>query len=80
MIELHFFGRLREIAGAAQLAVAGYAEDDLSALLSRIDNATLVTELRRPTVRAVCDGMIVSRNHRVAGASEILFFPPASGG
>lgn len=80
MIELHFFGRLRGAAGAAYLAVELQAGDDIAALVARVEDPVLAAELRRPDVRVVRDGSVVTPNHTAAGASEILFFPPVSGG
>ena len=80
MVELHFFGRLRDVAGSDRLAVECREGDDIAALVAQIDNPSLVSELRRKNVRAVRDGVIVGHDHPAVGASEILFFPPVSGG
>jgi molybdopterin synthase sulfur carrier subunit len=84
MTRLLFFGRLRDIAGAAQLAETLPAEvatvADVRAWLARRD-PILGEAIAAPGVRvAVNQALCLSDADVARGADEIAFMSPLSGG
>jgi molybdopterin synthase sulfur carrier subunit len=84
MTKLLFFGRLRDVAGQAELlcelpgSVATIS--DVRAWLKQRDEA-LGEAVAAPDVRiAVNQAFCLDDNEPVHGASEIAFMPPLSGG
>ena len=82
MARILFFGRLRETAGDArevELPMRVVTGADLIDFLGAGDEA-LRNALADPSVRIVADDAVVARDARLAGAREIAFLPPVSGG
>lgn len=80
-----FFGKLRDIAGAAELALpaaaAGQRLSTLAALLTG-DNPGLRQALAQPSVRVALNMEIVARDTDplLPPGSEVAYMPPMSGG
>jgi sulfur-carrier protein len=76
-----FFGRLREAAGTGEMeiAVAGGSVADLRAMLAA-GNPILGEALAAPGIRVAIDQRIAADDAPIAGAREIAFMPPMSGG
>ncbi|GAB4526435.1 MAG: molybdopterin converting factor subunit 1 [Parvularculaceae bacterium] len=83
MVRVLFFGRLRELAGAAELTRAlpekTATAEDLARLLAA-ENPELGAALAEPSVRVAIDREFAARSAQLAGASEVAFMPPLSGG
>lgn len=83
MVRVLFFGRLRELAGAPEMTRALPAEtataEDLARLLAA-ENPALGAALAEPSVRVAVDREFAARTASLAGAGEIAFMPPLSGG
>ncbi|KUR72914.1 thiamine biosynthesis protein ThiS [Novosphingobium fuchskuhlense] len=75
---LVFLGRLEDIAGAAELAVA---PGPLEKVLAALDPA-LAVELLGERVRMALNGALLGGNEAVvlAPGDELAFLPPVSGG
>jgi molybdopterin synthase sulfur carrier subunit len=83
MMRLLFFGRLKDVAGAAQRSLEPpHGVRTAAELIDWIgrDEPTLGEALRSRSVRIAVDAEFVSRETSVAGAKEIAFMPPFSGG
>lgn len=78
MARLVFLGRLADLAGAAELAVA---PGDLEAILASLPPA-LAIALLDEKVRIARNGELLANPGRVivAAGDEIAFLPPVSGG
>lgn len=78
MARLVFLGRLADLAGAAELAVA---PGDLEAILANLPPA-LAIALLDEKVRIARNGELLANPGRVivAAGDEIAFLPPVSGG
>ena len=73
MVSLVFLGRLEDIAGAAELAVARGALTDI---LAALDPA--LTEAR---IKLALNGTIITdRSVTLQDGDELAFLPPVSGG
>lgn len=83
MARVLFFGRLRDIAGTAELNVAMPPDVDsiagVRALLSGRD-AVLGAALSEPGVRVAVDRRFADDDTPVQGALELAFMSPLSGG
>jgi molybdopterin synthase sulfur carrier subunit len=73
------FGRLGDIAGWREKAVAAETLDDLRRRLGTGD-ARLGEALRAPGVQAAVDRLIVRADMPLKLDSEVAFMPPMSGG
>ena len=77
-----FFGRLRDVAGAAALAAPPDTASltDLRGWIAR-EHSLLAAAIGAAGVRVAVDGVIVpGRDAALAGVSEVAFMPPMSGG
>lgn len=74
-----FFGRLRDAAGAAELAAPAELTSlaQLRAWLAREHGGLALDGVG---VRVAVDGTIVSGDASLSGAREVAFMPPMSGG
>ena len=83
MARLLFFGRLRDVAGAAQLEVSlpSSVRDvaGVRAWLAARDDA-LGSALAEPGVRVAVDRSFADDGALVRGAQEVAFMSPLSGG
>ena len=79
MLKLVFLGRLADVAGADERAVAH--APDLAALLAGLDTA-LAQALRDPRIKLAVNGRLVATHDALALADgdELAFLPPVSGG
>ncbi len=73
------FGRLGDIAGWREKAVAAETLDDLRHRLG-ISDARLGEALRAPGVQSAVDRLIVRADSPLKADSEVAFMPPMSGG
>lgn len=82
-IKVLFFGRLRDAAGAGERIAAAPADvrtlAELRDWIAR-DEPELAAALAAPGVRAVRDQNFCALDTPLAGAREIAFVPPLSGG
>lgn len=76
-----FFGRLRDLAGAGEIAIAG-TPADVGALRALIgaQNPQLGAALAEPSVRVAVDQSFAEGDAPLLGAREVAFMPPLSGG
>jgi sulfur-carrier protein len=74
-----FFGRLRDMAGAAEIELEGGSLSELRARLG-VDNAALGEALSAPGVSVAVDKVVRRDDARLTPASEVAFMPPLSGG
>lgn len=78
-----FFGRLRDVAGTSsrQIDLAD-GEASVEALIRLVSegNQALRDALQHPAVKIAVDQRMIGRGASVAGAREIAFMPPFSGG
>jgi molybdopterin synthase sulfur carrier subunit len=74
-----FFGRLRDITGAAEIEIDA---DTLSALRGELmrTNPALGEALAAPGVSVAIDKVICRADSPLTRASEVAFMPPLSGG
>lgn len=83
MVRVLFFGALRDAAGRGELVCDPPPEvetlDGLRAWLAT-GNPELARAVRAPGVRAVRDRAFAPFDAPIAGADEIAFVPPLSGG
>lgn len=81
MLRVLFFGRLRDLAGAAELEVAAAPETlaELRVLVSA-DNPRLAEALAEPSTRVAIDRAFAAGDAPTASAREVAFMPPLSGG
>lgn len=83
MARVLFFGRLRDIAGTAELDMAMPPSidsvADVRALLCERD-AALGAALSEPGVRVAVDRLFANDDTPVQGAQEFAFMSPLSGG
>jgi molybdopterin converting factor small subunit len=78
-----FFGRLRDVAGAASIEPSlPAAIADIPSLIDWLsaDNAELGAALRRPGVRVAIDQRFATSDAMLESAREIAFMSPLSGG
>jgi molybdopterin synthase sulfur carrier subunit len=79
MARVLFFGRLRDVAGVAQVDVEASTLAQLRALLGA-DNPELARALAEPGTMVAVD-MVMRRDHGdLASDSEVAFMSPLSGG
>ena len=80
---LLFFGPLRDVAGAstrhAEIPASVGTIDALIAWIA-MDDPALAQAVNSPSVRVAIDQTLVDRTAAFAGAREIAFLPPFSGG
>lgn len=76
-----FFGRLRDVAGANEIAVTHPCNtlEDLRSVLAQA-NPALGEALAAPGILVAVDQTIRRELASIAGAAEIAFMPPLSGG
>lgn len=83
-MKILYFARIRQIAGRSSEEVEvpeGVATvEDLVAYLSGRDPAVAAALSERRTLRAAVDQNHVSLAASIAGAREVAFFPPVTGG
>jgi molybdopterin synthase sulfur carrier subunit len=83
-MKILYFARIRQIAGRAgeevdvPASVSTVAE--LVEFLSKRDEAVAAALAERRTLRAAVDQNHVSLDAPIAGAREVAFFPPVTGG
>lgn len=83
-MKILYFARIRQIAGKSgenvdvppSVATVG----DLIAYLSARDESVAAALAERRTLRAAVDQNHVALDASVAGAREVAFFPPVTGG
>jgi sulfur-carrier protein len=77
-VRLVFLGRLADLAGAAELAVAA---GPLEAILAALDPA-LAVALRDQRIRMARNGELIAAGGGVvlSAGDELAFLPPVSGG
>jgi sulfur-carrier protein len=83
-LKLRYFAWVRERVGAAEEEVELPAHVDdvagLMAWLARRDEAYAAAFAEPAVIRAALDHNHVPQDARLAGASEVAFFPPMTGG
>ncbi len=79
MARVLLFGRLGDIAGWRERAVAAETLDDLLRRLGMSD-ARLGEALRAPGVQSAVDRQVVRADVALKPDSEVAFMPPMSGG
>lgn len=81
MVRVLFFGRLRDLAGSAEIEIAGDCRTlgELRTMLAS-DNPALGLALEHASTRVAVDHAFVERDAPIAEAREIAFMPPLSGG
>jgi molybdopterin synthase sulfur carrier subunit len=83
-MKILYFARIRQIAGrsAEEVDVPSTVVTvaDLIAFLSARDEAVAAALSERRTVRAAVDQVHAGLDATVAGAREVAFFPPVTGG
>ncbi len=79
MARVLLFGRLGDIAGWREKAVAAETLDDLKRRLGMSD-ARLGEALRAPGVQSAVDRLVVRADVALELDSEVAFMPPMSGG
>ena len=83
MIRVLFFGSLRDAAGHSELRLSPPAEINtvgaLAAWIAR-DNPELLLATKKPGMRVARDQDFCSLETPLAGAAEIAFMSPLSGG
>jgi sulfur-carrier protein len=79
-----YFARFRQLIGRSSEDVVLPAEvntvGDLLSYLSRIDNGCAAAFSNLKLVRAAVNQNHVGLDHTLAGATEVAFFPPVTGG
>jgi len=82
MARLLFFGKLRDIAGAARTIQIGADTRTLAALRARLcaEIPQLAPALQDASVRAAIDQVFADDAAAIDDSSEIAFMPPMSGG
>jgi molybdopterin synthase sulfur carrier subunit len=83
-MKILYFARIRQIAGRASEEVEVPASvvtvSDLVAFLSARDEQVAAALAERRTLRAAVDQNHVGLEAPIAGAREVAFFPPVTGG
>lgn len=84
MARLVFLGRLEDLAGAGEIALAPGEGASLAAVIARLPSA-LSAVLASPKVRIAVNGAVIAPEQAlealtVADSDEIAFLPPVSGG
>ena len=83
-MKILYFARIRQIAGRSSEEVEVPASvatvSDLIEHLSARDEAVAAALAERRTLRAAVDQNHVALDAPVAGAREVAFFPPVTGG
>ncbi len=84
MIEVRFFGRVRETLGCERLQVAYQPDvadlDGLTAALCREHGAVWSEALAEPNLIRAVNHTVVEGNVAIAAGDEVAFFPPVTGG
>ncbi len=79
-----YFAWVRERVGKSEEEIAPQASvatvDDLMTWLAEKDEAYAHAFEKKSVIRAALDRAHVSHDARIAGAKEIAFFPPMTGG
>ena len=79
-----YFARIRQIAGRGmdEIEIPGSVTTiaELIDFLSARDESLAAAFAERRTIRAAIDQNHVALDHPIAGAREIAFFPPVTGG
>lgn len=83
-MKILYFARIRQIAGRSSEDVdvpdGVSTVEDLVMFLSGRDPAVAAALAERRTLRAAVDQAHVSLGTSIAGAREVAFFPPVTGG
>lgn len=83
-MKILYFARIRQIAGRSTEEVEVPAEvatvADLIDFLSARDEGVAAALAERRTLRAAVDQAHVALDAPIAGAREVAFFPPVTGG
>ena len=83
-MKILYFARIRQIAGRSMEDVDVPASirtvADLIGFLSERDEAVAAALAERLTLRAAVDQNHVALDAAIAGAREVAFFPPVTGG
>lgn len=83
-MKILYFARIRQIAGRSSEEVEVPASvatvSDLIEHLSARDEAVAAALAERRTLRAAVDQNHVALDASIAGAREVAFFPPVTGG
>lgn len=83
-MKILYFARIRQIAGRAgeevEVPATVRTVADLVAFLSARDEAVAAALADRRTLRAAVDQNHVALDAPIAGAREVAFFPPVTGG
>lgn len=79
-----YFARIRQIAGRSmeelEVPASVTSVSDLIDFLSARDEAVALALAERRTLRAAVDQTHVVLDASIAGAREVAFFPPVTGG
>ncbi len=83
-MKILYFARIRQIAGRSaeevEVPPTVVTVADLIAFLSARDDAVAAALSERRTLRAAVDQVHAGLDATVAGAREVAFFPPVTGG
>ena len=83
-MKILYFARIRQIAGRSmeelEVPASVVTVADLIVHLSARDEAVAAALAERRTLRAAVDQNHVALEHPIAGAREVAFFPPVTGG
>ncbi|WP_421694114.1 molybdopterin converting factor subunit 1 [Aestuariivirga sp.] len=83
-MKILYFARIRQIAGRSmeelEVPASVVTVSDLIAHLSGRDEAVAAALAERRTLRAAVDQSHVPLDASIAGAREVAFFPPVTGG
>jgi molybdopterin synthase sulfur carrier subunit len=83
-MKILYFARIRQIAGRSaeevEVPPTVVTVADLIAFLSARDDAVAAALAERRTLRAAVDQVHAGLDATVAGAREVAFFPPVTGG
>ena len=79
-----YFARFRQLVGRGSDDISPPADvktvGDLLAYLVRTDNGCAAAFTNEKIIRAAVDQSHVKLDHPIAGAREVAFFPPVTGG
>jgi molybdopterin synthase sulfur carrier subunit len=83
-MKILYFARIRQIAGRSmeevEVPASAATVADLIDFLSARDEAVAAALADRRTLRAAVDQAHVALDAPIAGAREVAFFPPVTGG